>query len=129
MTEEEKEENQKLEEERKKREEEERINNINLIQSLKAQEKYIKLIFLKTKRSTKIYKNIFYNIQKEIISNELVKDKIIKIIPYGSVTQCTNNEKSDIEITIITKNYETETVGYIIDLLKAIRDKIEHDQK
>jgi DNA polymerase sigma len=84
--------------------------------------------FLRTKKNTKIYKNIFLNLKKEILSNELVKNKILKILPYGSVTQCTNNEKSDVEMTIITKNYETATKEYISKIFEDILDKIENEQ-
>ena len=125
MTEEEK---KKSEEEEKKKDEEKIIKKNNLVESLKNQEKYIKMKFLRTKKNTKIYKNIFLNLKKEILSNELVKNKILKILPYGSVTQCTNNEKSDVEMTIITKNYETATKEYISKIFKDILDKIENEQ-
>ena len=125
MTEEEK---KKSEEEEKKKDEEKIIKKNNLVESLKNQEKYIKMKFLRTKKNTKIYKNIFLNLKKEILSNELVKNKILKVLPYGSVTQCTNNEKSDVEMTIITKNYETATKEYISKIFKDILDKIENEQ-
>ena len=127
-TEEEKEENIKLEEERKKNDEDKKIKNEKVVKSLKDQEKYIKNKFTRTKKNTKMYKNIFSNLQKEILYNALIKDKILKIIPYGSVTQCTNNEYSDLELTIITKNYETATKDDICQIFKCIEDKIDNDK-
>ena len=126
MNEEEKKDGEKLEE-KKKNDEEKKIKNEKLIQSLKDQEKYIKIKFIKIKKDTKMYKNIFWKLQKEILSNPLIKDKIVKIFPYGSVTQCTNNENSDLDLTIITKNYETATKDYISQIFQCIEDKIDND--
>ena len=63
-----------------------------IIESLKKLEKYIKIKFKNTKRNTKLYKEIFFKIKNLILSNELVKNKIREILPYGSVTQCTNTK-------------------------------------
>jgi DNA polymerase sigma len=57
-----------------------------------------------------------------ILSDEQIKNKIIKILPYGSVTQCTCNENSDLEMTILTKNYETCNEKFIFDLFEKILD-------
>ena len=128
MTEEEKETERKLEEETKKKEQEKEINTKNLIESLKKQENYIKIKFQKTKKNTRIFKNIFFKVKDKILSNESVKDKILQILPYGSVTQCTNNEKSDVEMTIITKNYETANEEYIRQIYKDILEKLENEE-
>ena len=63
-----------------------------------------------------------------MISNKSINDEIIKILPYGSVTQCTNNEKSDVEMTIYTKNYENATDKYISNILENIKDEIKNDK-
>ena len=127
LTEEEKEERKKKEEEEKIKEEEDRRKETKLIEGLKDQEKYIKIKFKKTKKNTKKYKNIFFNLKNKILTNALVKDKIIQILPYGSVTQCTNTEQSDLEMTIITKNFETATKDDISLIFKDIKDKIEEE--
>ena len=97
-----------------------------IIESLKKLEKYIKIKFKNTKRNTKLYKEIFFKIKNLILSNELVKNKIREILPYGSVTQCTNTEESDLEMTIITNNYETASKEYISQIMKDIEEKIEN---
>ena len=76
--------------------------------------------FQGTKKNTRIYKNIFFDLKKIILSNVLVKDKIIQILPYGSVTQCTNNEQSDVEMTIITKNYASASKEYISQIMISL---------
>ena len=112
-------------EEKRKQEELKKINHEKLIISLLKQEKYIKMKFQGTKKNTRIYKNIFFDLKKIILSNVLVKDKIIQILPYGSVTQCTNNEQSDVEMTIITKNYASASKEYISQIINDIKEKIE----
>ena len=128
MSKEEKEEKMKVDEENKKKEEEKIILQNNLKNSLKNQEKFIKIKFKKTKKNTKIFKNIFFSLKNKILSNKSINDKIIKILPYGSVTQCTNNEKSDVEMTIYTKNYENATDKYISNILENIKDEIKNDK-
>ena len=115
--------NTQTEEEEKIKEEKEK----QIIEALKKQEKCIKIKFNYTKRNTKLYKDIFFNLQKIIQSNGLVKDKISKIVPYGSVTQCTNTEGSDLEMTIITNNYETASKEYITQIISDIKDKLENE--
>ena len=119
-----------IEEEKEKNNEEfeEKIKKEKqIIESLKKQEKFIKIKFNNTKRNTKLYKDIFFKLQKIILSNELVKDKIFKILPYGSVTQCTNTEDSDLEMTIITNNYQTASKEYITQIIVDIKAKIENE--
>jgi len=124
LTEEEnKKDSEEVEEEEKIKEEKEK----KIIEALKKQEKFIKIKFNYTKRNTKLYKDIFFKLQKIILSNELVKDKILKFLPYGSVTQCTNTEDSDLEMTIITNNYETTSKEYITQIFVDIKDKIENE--
>ena len=122
MTEEEK---KKRDEERKKEEEENKIKGRQFIESLQNEEKYIKIKFQRTKKNTKIFKKIFFSLKEFILSNELVKDKILKILPYGSVTQCTCNEKSDVEMTIITKNYMKATKEDISQIYEDIKKNLE----
>ena len=115
------------EEERKKiseDKEEKLIKEKKVIEALQNQEKFIKIKFTHTKRNTKLYKDIFFKLQKIIQSNELVKDKISKILPYGSVTQCTNTEDSDLEMTIITNNYESTSNEDISKIFSDIKDNI-----
>ena len=113
---------------KKKNEEEKNIKQDNLIKAMKNQEKYIKIKFQKTKKNTKTYKNIFISLKNKILSIEKVKDKILKILPYGSVTQCTNNENSDMEMTIISKNYEKANSDYIYQIFSDIQREIEDDE-
>ena len=112
--------------EKKKEEEVKKLKEENLKKALKNQEKFIKLKFQKTKKNTKIFKSIFFNIKNKILSYE-IKKEIIDILPYGSVTQCTNTAESDLEMTIITKNYEIATNEYINKLFENIKDKIEEE--
>ena len=113
---------------KKKNEEKKSIKQNNLIKALKNQEKYIKIKFQKTKKNTKTYRNIFISLKNKILSIEKVKDKILKILPYGSVTQCTNNENSDMEMTIISKNYEKANSDYIYQIFSDIQREIEDDE-
>ena len=113
---------------KKKNEEKKSIKQNNLIKALKNQEKYIKIKFQKTKKNTKTYKNIFISLKNKILSIEKVKDKILKILPYGSVTQCTNNENSEMEMTIISKNYEKANSDYIYQIFSDIQREIEDDE-
>jgi DNA polymerase sigma len=113
---------------KKKNEEKKSIKQNNLIKALKNQEKYIKIKVQKTKKNTKTYKNIFISLKNKILSIEKVKDKILKILPYGSVTQCTNNENSDMEMTIISKNYEKANSDYIYQIFSDIQREIEDDE-
>ena len=122
MTDEEKEQNKKNEELKK-------INNEKLVKALMEEEKYIKIKFQRTKKNTKIYKHIFNRLKEIILSNEDFKEKIIKILPYGSVTQCTNTEKSDVEMTIITKNYSTAKIEDIKTFLQEILNKIKDNSE
>ena len=122
LTEEEKKKNREEAEEKLKKEK-------KMIEALKNQEKYVKIKFNNTKRNTKLYKEIFFKLKNIIESNQLVKDKISKILPYGSVTQCTNTEDSDLEMTIITNNYETSSKEYITQIMVDIKNKIENENK
>ena len=87
-------------------EEENKNSREKLSNALIMQENFIKNNFKNTKKNTKVFKNIFSRLQEIILSDEKTKNSIIKIIPYGSVTQCTCNETSDLEMTILTKNFE-----------------------
>ena len=110
---------QKEEDENKKREE--------LATALIKQENFIKNNFKNTKKNTKLFKHIFFRLQEIISSDEQIKNNLIKILPYGSVTQCTCNESSDLEMTLITKNYETYNEDAINDLFQKIWDIITKD--
>ena len=74
MSKEEKEEKMKVDEENKKKEEEKIILQNNLKNSLKNQEKFIKIKFKKTKKNTKIFKNIFFSLKNKILSNKSIND-------------------------------------------------------
>ena len=118
------EEKKQREELKKKKEEDNKKNKDNLVNALIIQETFIKNNFKNTKKNSKLFKHIFTRLQEIILSNEEIKNKLIKILPYGSVTQCTCNENSDLEMTIITKNYETCDEKYIQDLFQKIIDFI-----
>ena len=124
LTEEEKKQKEEL---KKKEEEEKKIKLEKLINSLQKQEIFIKNNFLRTKKNTKNFKHIFTRLKEIMLSNEEIKNNILKILPYGSVTQCTNNESSDLEMTIITKNFETCKADYIRDLYQKIIDYIDNN--
>ena len=122
LTEEEKKQKEEL---NNKKEEEKEKNKNNIANALMRQENFIKNNFKNTKKNTKLFKNIFFNLEKLILSDEIIKKNIIKILPYGSVTQCTCNENSDLEMTIITKNYEKFDEKSILNLFQKIIDNLE----
>ena len=114
------EENKKQKEELKNKKEEE--DKEKLSNALIIQENFVKNNFKNTKKNTKLFKSIFSKLVEMILSDEQIKNKIIKILPYGSVTQCTCNENSDLEMTILTKNYEKCNEKFIFDLFEKILD-------
>ena len=91
------------------------------------EENFIKNNFKNTKKNTKLFKHIFFRLQEIFLSHEQIKNNLIKILPYGSVTQCTCNESSDLEMTLITKEYEKYNEDFINDLFQKIWDIIEQD--
>ena len=115
-------EEKKQKDELKNKKEEE--NKEKLSNALIIQENFVKNNFKNTKKNTKLFKNIFSKLEEIILSDEKIKNKIIKILPYGSVTQCTCNENSDLEMTILTKNYEKCNEKFIFDLFEKILDNI-----
>jgi len=114
------EEDKKQKEELKNKKEEE--DKEKLSNALIIQENFVKNNFKNTKKNTKLFKSIFSKLVEMILSDEQIKNKIIKILPYGSVTQCTCNENSDLEMTILTKNYEKCNEKFIFDLFEKILD-------
>lgn len=115
-------EEKKQKDELKNKKEEE--NKEKLSNALIMQENFVKNNFKNTKKNTKLFKTIFSKLEEIILSDEKIKNKIIKILPYGSVTQCTCNENSDLEMTILTKNYERCNEKFIFDLFEKILDNI-----
>ena len=115
-------EEKKQKDELKNKKEEE--NKEKLSNALIIQENFVKNNFKNTKKNTKLFKTIFSKLEEIILSDEKIKNKIIKILPYGSVTQCTCNENSDLEMTILTKNYERCNEKFIFDLFEKILDNI-----
>ena len=115
-------EEKKQKDELKNKKEEE--NKEKLSNALIMQENFVKNNFKNTKKNTKLFKTIFSKLEEIILSDEKIKNKIIKILPYGSVTQCTCNENSDLEMTILTKNYEKCSEKFIFDLFEKILDNI-----
>jgi DNA polymerase sigma len=115
-------EEKKQKDELKNKKEEE--NKEKLSNALIMQENFVKNNFKNTKKNTKLFKTIFSKLEEIILSDEKIKNKIIKILPYGSVTQCTCNENSDLEMTILTKNYEKCNEKFIFDLFEKILDNI-----
>ena len=115
-------EEKKQKDELKNKKEEE--NKEKLSNALIMQENFVKNNFKNTKKNTKLFKNIFSKLEEIVLSDEKIKNKIIKILPYGSVTQCTCNENSDLEMTILTKNYEKCNEKFIFDLFEKILDNI-----
>jgi len=109
----------------KKKEKEEIKLKEQLSTALIKQENFIKNNFKNTKKNTKLFKHIFFRLQEILTSDEEIKNNLIKILPYGSVTQCTCNELSDLEMTLITKNYEKYNEDSIRDLFQKIWDIIE----
>ena len=112
---------------KKQKEEDENKKRDELATALIKQENFIKNNFKNTKKNTKLFKHIFFRLQEIISSDEQIKNNLIKILPYGSVTQCTCNESSDLEMTLITKNYETYNEDAINDLFQKIWDIITKD--
>ena len=118
----------KKEEDKKKEEEDNHLKEQNFKKALLNEELFIKLKFQNTKKNTKIYKRIFFNLKNFLLSNELIKKELIDILPYGSVTQCTCTEKSDLELTLITKNYKNATKEYISKLFEDIQEMITNNE-
>ena len=112
-------------EEKKQKEDEENKKKEILATALIKQENFIKNNFKNTKKNTKLFKHIFFRLQEIFLSDEQIKNNLIKILPYGSVTQCTCNESSDLEMTLITKKYEIYNEDLINDLFQKIWDIIE----
>lgn len=95
-----------------------------MYKALIIQENFIKNNFKNTKKNTKLFKHIFFRLVEIITSNEEINNKILKILPYGSVTQCTCNEASDLEMTILTKNYKECNEDFIQEFFEKIIDYI-----
>ena len=111
-------------EEKKQKEEDDNKKKEIITTALIKQENFIKNNFKNTKKNTKLFKHIFLRLQEIFSSDEQIKNNLIKILPYGSVTQCTCNESSDLEMTLITKNYEKYNEDFINDLFQKIWDNI-----
>ena len=93
-------------------------NNTSIIED----EKNIKLNFQSSQRNTKIFKETYNNFINYIKSNKEIMNYIDNIYPFGSIIQFTQNKSSDLEITLITKNYQTinqEERNNIISLIET----------
>lgn len=97
------------------------VNKHNITKALLVCEAEIKSCFLNTKRHTKYFHLAFNQIRDFILNLEEMKLLIESIIPYGSVTQCTQSIVSDLEITVLTKrNVSEETITkLLIDALSS----------
>ena len=118
------EEKDEIKELKKKKEEDDKKNKENLTKNLIVMENFVKNNFNNSPKKTKLFKHIFSKIQEMILSDDEIKNSIIKILPYGSVTQCTCNENSDLEMTLLTKNYEQSNEDYIQNLFQKIWDNL-----
>ena len=49
---------------------------------------------------------------------------IYKIFPFGSVTQCTQNITSNLEITMLTKDYQTTTSEKVKMILEELEKEL-----
>jgi hypothetical protein len=90
-----------------------RITKSNLI----CLETYIKDHILLTKRATSKFKNTFDLVKKYLLVN-LNPEYEATVLPFGSITQFSQNVGSDLEITVLTGSEELRVWNDILSLLK-----------
>ena len=87
----------------------------------------IKENFKLTKRNSKGFKQTYKNFELFLKSNEKIMNNISFIYPFGSVIQFTQNISSDLEITLITKNYQSisseEKDMFLENVINYIKEK------
>ena len=112
----------------------------NIKNALRIDEILLKKNFKLTKRNMSNFKKCFADIKYLILSIETpsIKEEILSVFPYGSVTQCTQNIESDIELTLITRHFnmdddikkdcsnEVKNSSYGIELLEGIYNYIKN---
>jgi hypothetical protein len=87
----------------------------------------IKNRFILTKRNTSVFRETYERFVKIIQSKNNVMSSISQIFPFGSVTQLTQNNVSDLEITLITKNYQNDNKETIQEILELIKTELQKD--
>ena len=96
-------------------------------------EKIIKKNFILTKRNTSKFHQTYQRFKEFIFSKEKLSPYIRAIYPFGSVTQCTQNITSDLEITIITNNYQIlsgeDREKILKDIESVLNEDTDHYQK
>jgi hypothetical protein len=86
--------------------------------SLKYLEESIENIIRRTRRNTSSFQNLYKKVKKLIETRLNDPRCIIDIIPFGSVTQLTYNINSDLEISILTDNFNDDLFNEILEILK-----------
>ena len=78
-------------------------------------------------RKTKEFRFTFEKFKEIILNDDSLSKDIKEIIPFGSVTQYTQTENSDLEITIIMKDYENYNESLSESFLEKIKKKLEEN--
>ena len=113
------------EEEKKEKQKQKNLKWTKTTQNLIKAEEHIQRNFKFTKRNFSNFQKAYFNFRNIVLSIDEIKNEIKDIYPYGSVIQLTQNIISDIEISIITKNYQNSEDKDIKRLLGKIREYFE----
>ena len=91
---------------------------------IKAEHK-IKDNFILTKRCTSLFHQTYDRFTNFVMNDcPNVYQYIYKIFPFGSVTQCTQNITSNLEITMLTKDYQTTTSEKVKMILEELEKEL-----
>ena len=113
------------EEQKKEKQKQKNLKWNKVTQNLIKSEEHIQKNFKFTKRNFSNFQKAYLNFRNIVLSIDEIKNEIKDIYPYGSVIQLTQNIISDIEISIITKNYQNSEDKGIKKILGIIREYFE----
>ncbi len=103
-----------------------KYEEIKIKNSLKYYEYYIRENF-SNNRKTKEFRESYEKLKNIILIDENFSNEIKEIYPFGSVTQFSQTINSDLEITIIMKNYENYNIEDSNSFLEKIKIKLENE--
>ena len=103
-----------------------KYNELKIKNNLKHYEYYIRENF-SNNRKTKEFRESYEKLKNIILKDENLSNEIKEIYPFGSVTQFSQTINSDLEITIIMKNYENYNFEDSYLFLEKIKIKLENE--
>ena len=102
------------------------FKELKIKNNLKCYEYYIRENF-SNNRKTKEFRESYETLKNIILNDNNLSNEIKEIYPFGSVTQFSQTINSDLEITIIMKNYENYNFEDSNSFLEKLKIKLEKE--